>query len=181
MNVRRAAVILTIAIIAASCSEKPAAVPPADTNASDAPREATGAPAADTTKGEAALRPPTASKIGKDCVTLVRGTKVVRAAADCPGCPAGGSEALTFRQVKTDAVSCSGDTCNVVVTICAVFNPGSGETLAGGLTAWIPAEQRSVYLNGQTPPDEQEYRVRITYKHRGGVWRAVEFDRAAAE
>ena len=88
---------------------------------------------------------------------------------------------LAFRQMKTDAVSCSGDTCNVVVTIRAVFNPGSGETLAGGLTAWIPPEQRSAYLSGRTPSGEQAYRVKITYKRRSKAWRAVEFDRAPVE
>jgi hypothetical protein len=88
---------------------------------------------------------------------------------------------LTLRNMKTDAVSCSGDTCTVVVTIRAVFNPGSGETLAGGLTAWIPPEQRSAYLSGHTPSGEQAYRVQITYKRRGEAWRAVEFDRAPVE
>lgn len=88
---------------------------------------------------------------------------------------------LSFRHIKTDAVSCSGDTCTVVVTIRAVFNPGSGETLAGGLTGWIPPEQRSAYLSGHTPSGEQTYRVQITYKRRGGAWRAVEFDRAPVE
>ena len=84
---------------------------------------------------------------------------------------------LSFHQMKTDGVSCSGDTCTVVVTIRAVFNAGSGEAMAGGLTAWIPPEQRSAYLSGQTPPGDQTYRVRITYKRRGDAWRAVEFER----
>ena len=88
---------------------------------------------------------------------------------------------LAFRQMKMDAVTCSGDTCNVVVTIRAVFNPGSGQTIAGGLTGWIPPEQRSAYLTGQTPSDEQAFRVQITYKRRGEAWRAVEFDRAPVE
>ena len=86
-----------------------------------------------------------------------------------------------FVPMKTDAVSCSGDTCTVVVTIFSVFNPGSGATIAGGLTAWIPSEQRSAYLSGQTPSGEQAYRVQITYKRRGEEWRAVEFDRAPAK
>jgi hypothetical protein len=83
--------------------------------------------------------------------------------------------------MKTDVVSCSGDTCTVVVTIRAVFNSGSGETVTGGLTAWIPAEQRNAYLSGHTLSDEQVYRVRITYKRSGAAWRAVEFDRAPGE
>jgi hypothetical protein len=85
---------------------------------------------------------------------------------------------LAFRHVKTDSVSCSVDTCTVLVTIRAVFNAGAGETIAGGLTAWISPEQRSVYLNGNTPSGEQVYHVQITYKLRGEGWRAVEFDRA---
>lgn len=85
---------------------------------------------------------------------------------------------LSFRYMKTDAVSCSGDTCTVVVTIRAVFNPGSGETMTGGLTAWIPAEQRSAYLKGQTISGEQTYRIQISYTRRGAAWRAAEFDRA---
>ena len=88
---------------------------------------------------------------------------------------------FAFRHMKTDAVSCSGDTCTVVVTIFSVFNPGSGETVAGGLTAWIPPEQRSAYLSGRTPSGEQAYRVQITYKRRAEGWRAVEFDRAPVE
>ena len=88
---------------------------------------------------------------------------------------------LAFRHMKTDSVSCSGDTCIVLVTIRAVFNPGAGETIAGGLTAWIPPEQRSAYLRGHTPSGEQAYHVQITYKRRGKAWRVVEFDRAPVE
>jgi hypothetical protein len=88
---------------------------------------------------------------------------------------------FAFRNMKTDAVSCSGDSCTVVVTIFSVFNPGSGDTFAGGLTAWIPPEQRSAYLKGHPQSGEQAYRVQITYKRRGEAWRAVEFDRAPAE
>jgi hypothetical protein len=67
------------------------------------------------------------------------------------------------------------------VTLRAVFNPGSGEKFTGGLTAWIPPEQRSAYLSGHTPSGEQAYRVQMAYKRRGAAWRAVEFDRAPAE
>jgi hypothetical protein len=64
------------------------------------------------------------------------------------------------------------------VTIRASFNPGAGERIAGGLTAWISPEQRSEYLSGRMPSGEQVYRVKITYKRRGEAWRAIEFDRA---
>jgi len=68
-----------------------------------------------------------------------------------------------------------------LVTISVSFNPGTGERIAGGLTAWISPEQRSAYLSGHTPSGEQVYPVQITYKRRGGAWGAVEFDRAPAE
>ena len=180
MNIRRAALIFVASIIIASCSEKSAPDRGNGLGPSEAPRES----ASKRAEGKEELQPPGEGQIGHDCAALVRSTKVVPAppaSTDCPGCPAGGTDVLIFRQMKTDAVSCSGDTCNVVVTIRAVFNPGSGETIAGGLTAWIPPEQRSEYLSGRTPSDEQTYRVQITYKRRGEEWRAVEFDRAPVE
>ena len=184
MSARHVAVIFAVAIITASCSENPATEPEKDVTKSEPSPEPSAVAKVEPAAGDAALRPPPESKIAKDCVALVRATKVVPAPGankDCPGCPAGGTEVLTYRQMKPEALSCSGDTCSVVVTIRAMFNPGSGETLSGGLTAWIPPEQRSAYLSGHVPSDEQAFRVQITYKHRGGGWRAVEFDRAPAE
>ena len=183
INIRRAALIFVVGIITASCSEKPALDREKDANTSEAPREPVRESEVETAEGGDELQPGE-DKIGEDCVAFVRSTKVVparAASADCPGCPARGTDVLAFRDMKADAVSCSGDTCSVVVTIRAVFNPGSGETIAGGLTAWIPPEQRSAYLSGQTPSGEQPYRVQITYKRRGEGWRAVEFDRAPVE
>ena len=185
MNIGRAALIIVAGLIAASCSEKSAPDREKDANTSEAP----GEPARELVRksevetGGDELQPGE-DKIGEDCVAFVRSTKVVPARAattDCPGCPAGGTEVLTFRNMKTDAVSCSGDTCTVVVTIRAVFNPGSGQTVAGGLTAWIPPEQRSAYLSGHTPSGEQAYRVQISYKRHAEGWRAVEFDRGPVE
>lgn len=181
MDIRRAALILVAGVITASCSEKSVPDRDNDSAASETPREP--ARQSERTESEDELQP-REDQIGEDCVAFVRSTKVVPAQAastDCPGCPAGGAEVLNFRHMKTDTVSCSGDTCNVVVTIRALFNPGSGETLAGGLTGWIPPEQRSAYLSGRTPSGEQVYRVQITYKRRGKAWRAVEFDRAPLE
>ena len=183
MKILRLAFIFVAAVIAASCFEKSAPDPERDAKTSEAPREVVRESEAETAEREGELQPPE-DKIGEDCVAFVRSTKVVSARAassDCPTCPAGGTDALTFRQMNTNAVSCSGDTCTVVVTIRAVFNPGSGETLAGGLTAWIPPEQRSASLSGQTPSGEQVFPVQITYKRRADGWRAVEFDRAPAE
>ena len=88
---------------------------------------------------------------------------------------------LTFRQMKTDRISCSGDTCTVLVTVRVLFKPGTGERIAGGLTAWISQEQRSEYLSGRTPSGEQAFRVKITYKRSGERWRAADFDRAPVE
>ena len=183
INIRRAALILVAGIITASCSEKPAPDREKNVNASEAPREMARESEVETAEGGDEPQPGK-DEIEEDCAGFVRSTKVVparAAATDCPGCPAGGTAVLAFRSMKTDVVSCSGDTCTVVVTIRAVFNSGSGETVTGGLTAWIPAEQRNGYLSGHTPSDEQVYRVRITYKRSGAAWRAAEFDRAPVE
>jgi hypothetical protein len=183
MDIRHAALIFVAGVITASCSEKSPPGRDNDAAASETPRKSTPKSEPERTKGEDDVRPGE-DMIAEDCVAFVRSTKVVPAQAantDCPGCPASGAEALAFRHMKTDAVSCSGDTCNVVVTIRAVFNPSSGERLAGGLTAWIPPELRSAYLSGRTPSGEQAYRVQITYKRRAEGWRAVEFDRAPVE
>jgi hypothetical protein len=173
INIRRAALIFVAGIMTASCSEKSAPGREKDMNASEV----------ETAEGGDESQPGK-DEIEEDCAAFVRSTKVVparAAATDCPGCPAGGTAVLAFRGMKTDTVSCSGDTCTVVVTIRAVFNPGSGETVTGGLTAWIPPEQRSAYLSGHTPSGEQAYRVQMTYKRSGAAWRAVEFDRAPVE
>jgi hypothetical protein len=183
MNIRRAVLILVAAIMTASCSEKPAPDPEKDVNTPKAPREVARAPGSEKAERESELQPDE-DQIAEDCAAFVRATKVVPARAastDCPGCPAGGTDVFSFRHMKTNAVSCSGDTCTVVVTIRAVFNPGSGETINGGLTAWIPAQQRTAYLSGQTPSGEQAYRVQVIYKRRAEGWRAVEFDRAPDE
>lgn len=180
MNIRCTAFIIVAGILTASCSEK--AAPDQAKGTSPTPGEV----ARDSDRERAQggnERQPDEDQIAEDCVAFVRSTRVVPAGAasgtaDCPACPAAGTPLLSFRQMTTDAVNCSGDTCNVVVTIRAVFNPGSGDTIAGGLTAWIPPEQRSAYLSGHVPSGEQAFRVQITYKRRGVSWRAVEFDRA---
>jgi|ERR1043166_1278686 len=177
INIRRAAFIFVVGIIIASCSEKLA--PDRETKKSEASREQMRESEVQTEE-----RQPGEDKIAQDCVAFVGATRVVparAASADCPACPAAGTEVFAFRHMKTDSVSCSGDTCTVLVTIRVVFNPGAGERIAGGLIAWIPPEQRSAYLSGHTPSGEQAYHVQITYKRRGGTWRAVEFDRARVE
>jgi len=183
ISIDRAALILVAVIITASCSEKAGPHREKDANASQPPREMVRESETNATQDEDELQPGK-DEIEEDCAAFVGSTKVIPAqasATNCPGCPAGGSAVLAFRGVKTDAVSCSGDTCTVVVTIRAVYNPGSGERFTGGLTAWIPPEQRSAYLSGRIPSGEQVYRVQITYKRRDAEWRAVEFDRARVE
>jgi len=175
MDVRRAFLIVVASIISASCSEKSA---PDREKSSNVERE----PGSVVAKDED--RQPDADEIAEDCVNFVRLTKILPAqspTADCPQCPPAGADVLAFRQMKTDQISCSGDTCTVLVTVRVSFNPGTGERIAGGLTAWISPEQRSAYLSGKTPLGEQAYRVKITYQRRGEAWRAVEFDRAPGE
>jgi hypothetical protein len=168
-DICRAALIFIAGIIIASCSEK------------SAPDREKHSKMSETETDELQ---PDEDQIEEDCAAFVRATKVGptrAAAADCPGCPAEGTPVLAFRGLKMDAISCSGDTCIVMVTIRAVYVPSSGEKFSGGLTAWLPPEQRNAYLNGQTPSGEQAYRVKITYKRRDAEWRAVEFDRAPVE
>lgn len=175
MDIRHATLILVAGIITASCSEKSAPDREKRSNTSETTREVA--------KREDE-RQPGEDEIAEDCVAFVRSTKIVPAqapSADCPGCPAAGAEVLAFRQMKINRISCSGDSCTVSVTIHVSFNPGAGERIAGGLTAWISPEQRSAYLSGHTPSGEEAYRVQITYKRRSEGWRAVEFDRAPAE
>ena len=179
MKIRRAALIVVAGIITASCSEKSAPDREKHLNTSEATRE----PRSQVAEGKDE-RQPREDEIGEDCVAFVRSTKVIPAQAPtaaCPGCPAAGAEVPAFRQMKTDRISGSGGTCTVLVTISVSFKPGTGERIAGGLTAWISPEQRSEYLSGRTPSGEQAYRVRITYKRRGEGWRAAEFDRADIE
>jgi hypothetical protein len=179
MKIRRAALIVVAGIITASCSEKSAP----DREKHSSTPEATREPRSEVGEREDE-RQPRADEIEEDCLAFVRSTRIVPAQApkaDCPGCPAEGAEVLAFRQMKTDRISCSRDTCTVLVTIRVSFNLGAGERIAGGLTAWISPEQRSEYLSGRTPSGEQAYRVKITYKRRGERWRVAEFDRADLE
>src|SRR5205085_7668973 len=169
MAIRRVVLILAAGIMTASCSEKSA-----NEKHSELKRDSDAAVAKE--EDESQLHD---EEIEEHCVAFVRSTKVVAAqtpTAACPGCPPAGTEVLAFRQMKTERVSCRGDTCNVLVTIRVSFNPGAGERIAGGLAAWISPAQRNAYLSGQTPSGEQAYRVQITYKRRGDEWRAIEFD-----
>jgi hypothetical protein len=173
MEIRHVVLILVAGIITASCSEK------STEKHSELKRDSDSAVAKEEDESQ-----PGEEEIAEHCVAFVRSTKVVSAqtpAAGCPGCPPAGAEVLAFRQMKTERISCSGETCNVLVAIRVSFVPGAGERIDGGLAAWISPEQRKAYLSGQTPSGEHTYRVQITYKRRGDAWRAIEFDRAPGE
>ena len=179
-NIGQVALIVVAGLVSASCSEK--SRPDREKNADGSSRELVRE--SQTEKEGEAERRPDKDQIAEDCAAFVRATKVVSAGTprtDCPACPAEGTDVFSFRHMKTDRISCSGDTCTVVVTIFSVFNPGSGQSFSGGLTAWIPPEQRTAYLSGQTPTGEQTFRVQITYKRHGEAWQAVEFDRGPGE
>jgi len=174
MNCPRPALIFIASILIASCSEKASSK---KEHAKES--EVRRSPASEPEK-EKELQP-REDEIAEDCVAFLRATKVVPARnqkADCPDCAEKGAEVLAFQQFQIDRISCSADTCEVAVTIRATFNPGAGETITGGLTAWLSPEQRTAYLNGHPPPGQQSYRVKVTYKWTGTNWRAAEFDKA---
>jgi hypothetical protein len=166
MNARRAAVLFAASFMVASCSEKPAPVK-VESKAEQNEKE----------------EQPAEDEIGEDCVAFVRATKVLPqpGGGDCPGCSREGSEALAFREIRVDRVSCSASGCEIAVTLRAAFNPTPAGTITGGLTAWISQEQRLQYLNGHPPEGDQLYRVKITYKRAGAGWRAIEFDKAGPQ
>jgi hypothetical protein len=168
MNVGRALFILLASLMTASCSEKsePLSTVKAQSEAEKKEPENEEEPRED--------------KVAEDCVAFLQATKVVpqAPAADCPGCSAEGSQVLAFRQMQLDRISCSANSCEATVTLRAVFSRGPAGTISGGLTAWIPQEQRLEYLNGHPPQGEQIYRVKIIYKRTGEAWRAIEFDKA---
>ena len=156
MNARWAALIFVAGLMAASCSEKPR-------SESD---------------GEENDAPPREDEIAEDCVAFVRATKIVPPTPECAGCTGDTREALAFRQMRVDRISCSAAACEIAVTLRAEFIPGPGGTISGGLAGWISSQQRQAYLSGHTPEGEQLYPVKIIYQRRGDDWRAIEFDRA---
>ena len=162
MSIRSAFLILSLGLLTVACSEKPAPV--------KAEKES---------ERSESERQPREDEVAEDCVAFVRATKVAATASgtDCPTCSTEGAEVLAFREMKLERISCSADTCQAWVTIRAVFNQAAGGTITGGLTAWIPAEQRLEYSKGRVPAGDQIYRVKIVYKHAGEAWRAIEFDK----
>jgi hypothetical protein len=168
MNPRWVVFIFVAGFAVASCSEK--STPPKSTSESESKEK-------ESESGEKESQPDE-DQIAQDCVAFVQATKVSPAkSTDCPGCSGEQLSALAFRQLHLDRVSCAAASCEVTVTLRAVFNTVTG-TINGGLTAWISPEQRQDFLNGHPPTDEQVYQVNITYKRNGEAWRAIEFDRA---
>ena len=170
LSARCAIILLAAGFVTGSCSEKVAPVK--------------SQPEAEKEKAEKkeTEEQPREEEIAEDCVAFLRATKIFQtAAADCPGCVAEGAEVLAFRQMRMDRISCSPDTCEVAVTLRAVFNPAPAGTITGGLAAWISQEQRLEYLNGRPPEGEQVYRVKIIYRRTGEAWRAIEFDKADSQ
>lgn len=163
MRSRSGFLILAIGLALASCSDKPSSL----ANEQEAEQ----------TENE---QQPREDEVAEDCVAFVRATKVAARAAgtDCPTCRAEGAEVLSFREMKMERVSCAADRCQAAVSIRAVFNRDAVGTITGGLTAWIPPEQRLALENGRAPEGEQAYRVKIVYRRAAGHWRAIEFDKA---
>lgn len=123
---------------------------------------------------------PSEDDIVEDCHAFVWLTKAISAkgaSVDCPQCPPAeqGAEALKFQGVKVERVSCTEDTCEASVSIRTSFNPSNSGTITGGLTGWIPMEQREQYTRGQTPPGEQTYYLKMVYRREGTNWRVVDF------
>lgn len=202
VSIRRILFIPVVALVAVSCSDRPTPdakrEPPAEPRPAESEmpsgntqhaEEASPSPAAEPDRGAADAEgetdlQPHEDKIAEDCVAFVRATKAVSppsSTAECPTCPTDGAEVLRFQSMKMEGIFCSAEACEATVAICVSFNAGSGESIGGGLTAWIAPEQRAEYLRGNTPAGEQVYRVKITYKRAGEAWRAVEFDRMDPE
>ena len=181
MNFVYIAAICTAAIMTASCSKKSEPDPTEPKSDSEASR--TAEPEAESERErEEAERQPAEEEIGEDCVRFVRATKAAPANSsrgDCPTCPVSGEsyEVLQFIGVQVDSASCTEVSCDVAVTIRATFNPSKGGTIVGGLAAWISPEQRVQYSQGQAPPGEQVFPVKVAYRKTAKGWTAVEFDR----
>jgi hypothetical protein len=185
MNIPRVIVIFLAGVVA-SCSEKSGGDRSHLQTTEATPREEAGPPkeerAVDSERKDEDELSPAEDEVAEDCVAFLRSTKTVpahSANADCPQCPATteATEVLKFDDIHVDRVAHSESTCEVHVTIHATFNPSPSESITGGLTAWISPEQRAQYLQGKTPSDQQIYQVKITYRRDPKGWRAVEFDR----
>ena len=193
INILRAALILLAALVTASCSKQ------SDSGSKEATervkssqriadhertndRESERSDKAEVTsaEGEESKSQPSVDDIVEDCygfVWLTKATLARKTSAECPQCPSTDDaiHVLKFEGAKVERVSCTEETCEVAVSIRASFNPSKGGTISGGLTGWIPPEQREQYSRSQTPPGEKVYHVKIIYRRKEGAWRPVEF------
>lgn len=133
-------------------------------------------------QGEEGEKHPAEDEIVEDCVGFLQSTVAVPPGAsaahgECPTCPttADTVQVLKFESAEVDRVIRGDTSCEAEVKIRATFNPSKGGTISGGLTGWIPVEQRERYSRGETPSGDQFYTVKIAYRRRGNSWRAVEF------
>jgi hypothetical protein len=168
--------LISLALLAAACSRK------SDSDRKDRSDKTSEheSRAANSPEREEKESQPSEDDIVEDCHAFAWLTKAMpakTASADCPQCPssAEGTEVFQFQGAKVDRVSCVGGTCEVAVSIHASFNPSKGGTITGGLTGWIPLEQREQYSRGQTPSGQQVYHLNITYRKEGERWRLVDF------
>ncbi|MFL6531398.1 MAG: hypothetical protein ACJ8HQ_05790 [Chthoniobacterales bacterium] len=147
--------------------------------------EASASPAdadADEEREEEAEKAPDSGDIGEDCIAFLRATKIAPPPpannGNCPQCPetSAAEEVFQFNDMKIDRIAPSAaDNAEVDVRIFATFRPGHGGVIGGGLTGWIPPEQRSQYEHGDIPAGQQVYRVRITYRRNAAGWQPLEF------
>lgn len=175
INILRAALISLAALVTASCWKR------SDSGSKEASERVKPSQAeVASVEGEESKSQPSADDIVEDCyafVWLTKATLARKTSAECPQCPSTeeANHVLKFEGAKVERVSCTEETCELAVSIRARFNPSKGGTISGGLTGWIPSEQREQYSRGETPPGEKAYHVKIIYRRKEGAWRPVEF------
>ena len=169
INILQIALISLAALVTASCLKQ----------SDPGSKEATEAEVTSAEREESKSQP-SKDDIVEDCYTFVwltQATLARKTSADCPQCPSTEEavHVLKFEGAKVEHVSCTEETCEIAVSIRASFNPSKGGTISGGLTGWIPLEQREQYSRGQTPSGQKAYHVKIIYSRKEGGWRAVDF------
>lgn len=173
--------LVVIGLSIRSCGRKPATESDrtAQHSAEKPAREAESGADRESAEEEEAEKAPDSGDIGEDCIAFLRATKIAPPHAEtsnCPLCPETKSaeEVFQFNDVKIDRVV-PGETAEVDVRIFATFKPSHGGVIGGGLTAWIPSEERTRYEHGELPTGQQVYRVRITYRRNQAGWQPIEF------
>lgn len=182
MRLLTLSILIVVGLAVRSCGRKPA---PESERAADHQSASTGESDPnvehESAGGEEAEEAPDSGDIGEDCIAFLRATKVAAPQAEnkgnCPQCPDANAadDVFKFNDLKIDRVAPSAGGAEVDVRIIVTFNPGAGGSITGGLTAWIPPEQRAQYERGEIPEGQQVYRVRITYKRNANGWQPIEF------